>query len=295
MRGTFSGGQTLPSGYVPVTGYTGHLNEDLSGLIYMKGRYYSPLWHRFINSDQGVDPRSINQYAYVGGSPFMAKDPSGMLMQCFWYQTIWYHYDENGEKVITSDTGWVKIGCVPIGDGGDWWADYGEAGSGGGEGGYDSYTDYVPTEKDVDCEARKAIMAAVAASNSKNSSDKKGGLHEEGGIWGFDKNDTIIISPAKPGTTWTKGDTSIGINVLDPADNSKLDSIVYDLGKYHVHPKGRFFGPYFVQQPSTADLRNAHMGINIVAGAGNKQIYFYNSVGIINKMSFKNFMKGCEY
>ena len=45
----------------------------------MKGRYFSTLWHRFINSDQGVDPNSYNQMAYVGGSPFMAVDPSGMM------------------------------------------------------------------------------------------------------------------------------------------------------------------------------------------------------------------------
>jgi RHS repeat-associated protein len=86
MRGTFNiNNQTLqlPSGYAPVTGYTGHLNEDLTGLIYMKGRYYSPLWHRFINSDQGVDPASINQYAYVGGRPFMATDPSGLSYNSF--------------------------------------------------------------------------------------------------------------------------------------------------------------------------------------------------------------------
>ena len=68
MAGTFNG-KTLPSGYRPLTGYTGHLNEDLTGLIYMKGRYYSPLWHRFINSDQGVDPYSINQYASVIAGP----------------------------------------------------------------------------------------------------------------------------------------------------------------------------------------------------------------------------------
>ena len=85
MAGTFNG-KTLPSGYRPLTGYTGHLNEDLTGLIYMKGRYYSPLWHRFINSDQGVDPYSINQYAYVNGRPFMATDPSGM--EAKWYRTI---------------------------------------------------------------------------------------------------------------------------------------------------------------------------------------------------------------
>ena len=81
MIGTFntsSGSVTLPYGYRPLTGYTGHINEDLTGLIYMRGRYYSPFWHSFLNSDQGVDPNSLNQFAYVGGRPFMATDPSGM-------------------------------------------------------------------------------------------------------------------------------------------------------------------------------------------------------------------------
>ena len=86
MTGTFKG-KTLPSGYKPITGYTGHINEDLTGLIYMRGRYYSPLWHRFINSDQGVDPNSINQFAYVNGRPFMASDPSGMETWCMFKVT----------------------------------------------------------------------------------------------------------------------------------------------------------------------------------------------------------------
>jgi RHS repeat-associated protein len=86
MEGSFVVGGTpsapilkdLPWGYKPITGYTGHVNEDMTGLIYMRGRYYSPAWHRFVNSDQGVDPLSVNQFAYVGGMPFMATDPSGM-------------------------------------------------------------------------------------------------------------------------------------------------------------------------------------------------------------------------
>ena len=78
---------TFNSGYIPITGYTGHINEDSTGLIYRKGRYYSPKWHRFINSDQGVDPNSLNQFAYVNGMPFMATDPSGMReAKAFTYQ-----------------------------------------------------------------------------------------------------------------------------------------------------------------------------------------------------------------
>ncbi|WP_243294480.1 RHS repeat domain-containing protein [Geothrix mesophila] len=69
------------SDYQPVTGYTGHLQTEVSGLIYMRGRYYSPAWHAFVNSDQGVDPRLWNQEAYAGGSPFLGRDPSGMIIQ----------------------------------------------------------------------------------------------------------------------------------------------------------------------------------------------------------------------
>jgi RHS repeat-associated protein len=77
MEGAFLGKQ-LPWGYRPATGYTGHISEDDTGLIYMRGRYYSPMWHRFVNSDRGADPNDPNQYAYAGGRPFSATDPSGM-------------------------------------------------------------------------------------------------------------------------------------------------------------------------------------------------------------------------
>jgi RHS repeat-associated protein len=72
-------GEPFPStGYVPTTGFTGHLQTDATGLIYMRGRFYNPVWHRFLNSDQGADPGQLNQFAYCGGSPMMRTDPSGM-------------------------------------------------------------------------------------------------------------------------------------------------------------------------------------------------------------------------
>ncbi len=75
------------TGYQPLTGFTGHLQQDATGLIYMRGRYYSPAWHRFLNSDQGVDSGQFNQFAYVGGNPLQATDPSGMAM------TLWIRTD----------------------------------------------------------------------------------------------------------------------------------------------------------------------------------------------------------
>lgn len=73
------GEKILTDGYVPLTGYTGHLQGDPTGLIYMRGRFYSPAWHVFVNSDQGVDPNSWNQNNYAGGSPIMNADPSGLM------------------------------------------------------------------------------------------------------------------------------------------------------------------------------------------------------------------------
>ncbi|MDP1832266.1 MAG: RHS repeat-associated core domain-containing protein [Geothrix sp.] len=94
------------SGYQPLTGYTGHVQTDATRLIYMRGRYYSPSWHRFLNSDQGVDENQLNQRAYVGGSPFMATDPSGMCGRWVqsqssqvgdgpWVPGIWYWVEES--------------------------------------------------------------------------------------------------------------------------------------------------------------------------------------------------------
>ncbi len=85
--------------YVPLTGYTGHVQQDPTGLIYMRGRYYSPAWHVFLNSDQGVDPNSWNQRAYVGGSPFMATDPSGLkiALSCDGNALVQTEYGDDGK------------------------------------------------------------------------------------------------------------------------------------------------------------------------------------------------------
>jgi len=66
------------TGYLPLTGYTGHIQTEPNGLIYMRGRFYSPAWHVFLNSDQGADGGQWSQYAYAGGNPFINVDPTGM-------------------------------------------------------------------------------------------------------------------------------------------------------------------------------------------------------------------------
>jgi RHS repeat-associated protein len=119
-------GPTIGLSYRPVTGYTGHICEDGTGLIYMRARYYSPAWHRFVSSDRGADRGALNQYAYVGGRVFAAVDPSG-LTECI-YSVV---YMEDGEwrehdvRVEGCDDGWGGLWPTDLGGAGDWGGDWG--------------------------------------------------------------------------------------------------------------------------------------------------------------------------
>jgi RHS repeat-associated protein len=61
-------------------GYTGE-QQDVSGMVYLRARYYSPYLNQFIQPDTIVpDPRTPadwNRYAYVRNNPINYTDPSG--------------------------------------------------------------------------------------------------------------------------------------------------------------------------------------------------------------------------
>lgn len=72
----------VAAGTVPnALGFTGHVNDAETGLIYMQQRYYDPIAGRF----QSVDPlitdaesgKSFNRYEYVNSNPFRFTDPDG--------------------------------------------------------------------------------------------------------------------------------------------------------------------------------------------------------------------------
>ncbi|KPF70575.1 hypothetical protein IP84_02485 [beta proteobacterium AAP99] len=58
--------------------YTGRENDN-TGLMYYRARYYLPGCARFISEDPiGWASGQTNNYAYVGGNPVMLTDPSGL-------------------------------------------------------------------------------------------------------------------------------------------------------------------------------------------------------------------------
>jgi RHS repeat-associated protein len=64
-------------------GYTGHVMDQSSGLIYMQQRYYDPAIGRFLSVDPSyADPSSggnFNRYWYANNSPYRFTDPDGRL------------------------------------------------------------------------------------------------------------------------------------------------------------------------------------------------------------------------
>jgi RHS repeat-associated protein len=62
-------------------GYTGHVNDPDTGLVYMQARYYDPQIGRFLSVDpvtpNDSDGNNFNRYRYASGNPYKFTDPDG--------------------------------------------------------------------------------------------------------------------------------------------------------------------------------------------------------------------------
>lgn len=68
-------------------GYTGHVNDPETGLVYMQARYYQPTG-RFLSPDpmgpEAGNIYSFNRYAYANENPVLNIDPNGRASKVAW-------------------------------------------------------------------------------------------------------------------------------------------------------------------------------------------------------------------
>lgn len=80
--GTYTPQGTSAPGPTPKgPGYTGHVNDPETNLVYMQARYYDPTTGHFLSTDpvpsQEGDALNFNRYAYVENNPISGIDPTG--------------------------------------------------------------------------------------------------------------------------------------------------------------------------------------------------------------------------
>jgi hypothetical protein len=136
------------------------------------------------------------------------------------------------------------------------------------------------------------MATAITDSNSPTATDKTGGFHEEYGVAGTTASGGWVVSRDQPGPYANPDSSSTVSPSYKPKDQALANSIVSPEAFFHVHPSGATGTHSWAQPPSKVDLGSAVPGkINIVFGAGNSKVYFYNSSGVIGKpMSLKSFL-----
>ncbi|MBT9457267.1 MAG: RHS repeat-associated core domain-containing protein [Burkholderiaceae bacterium] len=76
---------TKPGPATSVIGFTGHVNDPETDLVYMQQRYYDPIAGRFLSIDPVVTDAntgsSFNRYEYGNSNPYGFIDPTGMAAE----------------------------------------------------------------------------------------------------------------------------------------------------------------------------------------------------------------------
>ncbi len=86
--GALVGGKTRYEAYgatavgtAPGIGFTGHVNDAATGLVYMQQRYYDPIAGRFLSTDPVLTDANtgagFNRYNYANNNPYSYIDPDG--------------------------------------------------------------------------------------------------------------------------------------------------------------------------------------------------------------------------
>ena len=282
-----------------------------SGLLWKHRTHHSdPEVSRFISQDSELgkidDPPSLHRYFYANASPTKYTDPTGHAS----------YYNEKGKKIGTDAKPDEKVYFIVP----EKVPDPARPGKMKDNPELKRIEQAAKKNEPTPLEAapsavgippkevREELSSAVGRSNAPTTDDKKGGFHEEGGIWGTSKSGETVVVPAKPGPySDPRVDKDAHIDTRAYADLDRLNKLAGGKGEgdYHTHPSGvivesesqvpsggtgtvlgggRTREAYFghpdrerSQGPSDKDKELANPEYqHIVVGARDKTVYFHN-------------------
>ena len=270
--------------------FEGKERDDESGNDDFGARYYSWRFGRWLSADWSAvpapvpyanftNPQTLNLYAMVADDPETFADLDGHISQ----EAVCPAFESCASPAIQNRIDNEKTAAAQTAQ----------------DAAQQAQKQVTPQSlaAQVPAQVKAAIKASVDASNDPSAAagDKTGGFHEEGGIWGTDTSGKAVPIPALPGQAADPRVEGGHIDETNSANPSLKNNLVSIQGKWHVHSSGSITDEKgihsFTQGPSGMDFGNATFPINIVVGAGNKKVYFYNSSGVIGKpMKLKDFL-----
>lgn len=272
--------------------YNGKELQDELGLNWYdyQARMYDPAIARWM----AVDPlssksRRWSPYSYCYNNPLIFVDPDGMFAD---------YYDQNAKKIGTDGVNDGKVVVV---------TDKKEAKaiSATDKAGGTTSSDNVKSGVELpSAKVREQMGNAVDRSNapSEAAGDKKGGFHEEGGIYGKTNGDDKVVD-ANPGPY--ADPIKVDHAEVEPFSGETPTNYVEEVeGTFHVHPSGEVqtgggantIGGEkthsFDQSPSPQDYSSAGSGAakgnNYVLGAKGT-VTIYNAGGQVATFPLKEF------
>jgi len=101
-------------------GYTGHVNDPETGLLYMQARYYDAEVGRFLSVDPVElapgDGFNFNRYTYANNNPYKFTDPDGRAVQALWGAPVGFVVEIAAQKIANpgAPINWKSVGVSTL-------------------------------------------------------------------------------------------------------------------------------------------------------------------------------------